>query len=167
MEDVAASPEVFRASNCSQPPTPGDLSSMMTTFSTILSKGLAITAAQITSMIQAHNLGARIEIIEMKADQTIARTNQNTARIQELRDQLDTALSKIDDLENRSRCYNFRIRGLPEPIKEVDSVVCSLINVLITDIPEHRLEMDHAHRALQPPLVVYRETLWLNPPSTE
>lgn len=116
MEDVTTSPGEFRDPNRGLPTTPRDVSSIMTTFSKMLTRGLAQTAAQITSTIQPdlHQLGARIEAIEMKADHKIARTNQNTARIQELHAQLDTARSKIDDLENRSRQYNFRIRGLPE-----------------------------------------------------
>lgn len=62
----------------------------------MLTRDLAQTPAQISSTIQAdfHHLGARIEAIEMKAYQTIDRTNQNTARIQELHNQLDNALSK-------------------------------------------------------------------------
>lgn len=54
-------------------------------------KMLAQNVAQITSAIQAdlHHLGARIETMEMKTDQTIPRTNGNTDRIQELHDQLN------------------------------------------------------------------------------
>lgn len=67
-----------------------------------------------------------------------AQANQNTACIQVLRDQLDTALSKIDDLENRSRHYNFRIRGLPESVLDIQGSV----KLFIPDIPNHRLEQD-------------------------
>lgn len=52
-------------------------------------------------------------------------------------------------LENRSRRYNFGIQGLPESVKVVHSAVCTLIKDLIPTIPEH-LELDRAHRALQP-----------------
>ncbi|XP_073479900.1 olfactory receptor 1496-like [Aquarana catesbeiana] len=96
-----------------------------------LDRGLSQTATQINSAIQTdmQNLGARIEAIELKTDHTVARVNQNTARIQDLQDQLDTALSKIDDLENRSRRYNFRIRCLPESVKDVDSAVMEKMNM--------------------------------------
>lgn len=73
------------------------------------------------------------------------------SRIQNLQDQLDTALSKIDDLENHSRLYNFRIRGLSETITEVQEAVRAFIKDIIPDLQDHRLELDRAHRALNPP----------------
>lgn len=63
-------------------------------------------------------------------DTTIAHTNQNTDCIQDLHNQLEVAMSKIDDLENRSRRYNFRIRGLPESIMNIPAAVNSLIKEL-------------------------------------
>lgn len=93
----------------------------------MLSRGLAQTATQITSTIQAdiHNLGSRIEAIEQKVEHTLATANQNTAHIEDLQDQLEAALSKIDDLENGLRQYNSRIRGLPESIKDVYTATCT------------------------------------------
>lgn len=125
----------------------------METFSKMLCRGLAQTASQITSIIQAdlHHLGARIEAIEAKTDQTVAIANQNTDRIKELHEQLDIAFSKLYDLENRSRRFNFRLRGLPESFKETDKIVCTFIKNLIPDLPDHHLKMGRAHRALRPP----------------
>lgn len=99
--------------------TPTDFPSMMAAFSKMLTRGLSHNAAQITASIHAdlQQIGSRIEVIEQKSDQAALRINQNTARIQELQDQLEVATSKIDDLENRSRRYNFRIRGLPESVR--------------------------------------------------
>lgn len=94
------------------------------------------------------NLSSRIEATEHKVEQTISRAKQKTDRIQDLQDQLDTAISKIDDLENRSRHYNFHIRGLPETVKDTHLAVRSFIKDII---PDHRLELDRAHRALHPP----------------
>lgn len=135
------------------PSTPTDFASLMQTFSTMLSRGLAQNASHITSIIQAdlQHLGARIEAVESKTDQAVAMTIQNTDRITELHDQLDIAYSKLDDLENRNRRYNFRLRGLPETFKDTDKVVREFISSLLPDAPEHRLELDRAHRALQPP----------------
>lgn len=67
-----------------------------------------------------------------------------------LQDQLDIALSRIDDLENRSRRENFRIRGLPESITDTISVVQDFLKQIIPDIPSHKLEIDRAHRTLGP-----------------
>lgn len=125
---------------------------MMAAFSNMLPRGLAQTAAQITSAIHTdlQHIGARIEHIEKKTYQSAARNYQNTARIQDIQDQLEMALLKMDDLENRSRRYNFRIQGLLS-VQDVHPAVHSLLR---NNIPEHRLELelelDRAHKALQP-----------------
>lgn len=71
-----------------------DFPTMMTAFSQMLSKSLALNAAQITSSIHAdlQQLGMRIEVIEKKADQSVARINKNSARIQDMQDQLESGL---------------------------------------------------------------------------
>lgn len=152
MSDLLASPDPCELGEPSYSLTPIDFPAMMAAFSKMLSRGLAQTAAQITASIYAdlQQIGIRIEVIGKKADQSVARINQNSAKIQDLQDQLETAMSKIDDLENRSRCDNFRIQGLPASVKQVQPADHSLIKDLIPDIREHRLELDRAHRALQP-----------------
>lgn len=84
-------------------------------------------------------------------DLTAAVSNQNLDPIQTLHDQLDTALSRIDDLENRSRRYNFQIRGLPETITDVSAATQDLIKSLLPNTQQQELELDRAHRALGPP----------------
>lgn len=56
-------------------------------------------------------------------------------------------MAKIDDLENRSRRLNFRIRGLPETVTDIPEAVHSLIKSLIPDVRAHKMELDRAHRA--------------------
>lgn len=134
-------------------PQPQDISLLFNKFAEMLDRGLSLTAARITSDIKSdlQLLGTRIESIETKMDSTIDRVNQNTDRFQELHDQLEGAMAKIDDLENRSRRLNFRIRGLPETVTDIPDAVHALIKHLIPDIRAHRLELDRAHRALGPP----------------
>ena len=134
-------------------PSQTDMARLLNCFSDMLAAGLTQTAAQITSSIKAdlQNIGVRMDAIEQAVDNTAARTNQNTNCIQSLQDQLEIALSKLDDLENRSRRYNFRIRGIPEGVVNIPDAVKSFIKNVIPDIPDHKLELDRAHRALQPP----------------
>lgn len=47
-------------------------------------------------------------------EETIAIRNQNSKHIHTVQEQLDLAMSRIDDLENRPRWYNIRIRGILE-----------------------------------------------------
>lgn len=93
-----------------------DISLLFTKFTEMLDSDLAQTAARITSDIKhdLHLLGSHLETFETQVDATIDRVNQNTDRFQELQDQLEGAMAKINDLENRLRRLNFRIRGLPE-----------------------------------------------------
>lgn len=125
---------------------PPDMTQLLSSFSDMLAAGLAQNAAQITSSIKAdlQSLGARMDAIEQAVDDSAARTNQNTSCIQSLQEQ--TALSKLDDLENRSRQYNFRVRGIPESNIDIHDTVKSLIKDIFPDIPDHKLEIDRAHR---------------------
>lgn len=79
---------------------PTDFPSMMEAFSQLLSRSLAQNAEHITSSIHAdlQHLGQRIDMIEKRSDQAVARINQNSDRIQEMQEQLETAFAKIDDL---------------------------------------------------------------------
>lgn len=116
----------------------------------LLERGLANSAAQITNNIKSHfaNLGSRMEAMENKMDSIVTRTNQNAAHIQTLKEQ---ALSRINDLENRSRKFNFRICGRPESITDIPLTVWDIISELMPNALPHRLELDRAHRALGPP----------------
>lgn len=96
-------------------------------------------------------IGERLDMIESKVDGTVGRVNQNTRMISTLREQLDQANTKIEDLENRSRRYNFRLRGLPESITDLEDTVHTLMRDLILGISPHHLELDRVHRALTAP----------------
>lgn len=89
-----------------------DNHSLLAKLSELLEKGLAKTAAQITADIRVdiQGLGTRIEVVEKKLQTTINCTNKHMQPIQNLQEQLDTALSKINDVEYCSGCY---IRGVP------------------------------------------------------
>lgn len=127
-------------------------SELFTRISEILDKGLAQNAERITGEIKAdfQCLGNRIENIEHKLDVNIARTDQNADHLQFMQEQLDAAQARIDDLENRSRRDNFRVRGIPESIVDVNSAIQDIIKFLIPSIPAHKLELDRAHRSLGP-----------------
>lgn len=110
MSDLLETSDNSDTENHTTPHSPADLPAMMAAFSNMLSRGLSQTAAQITSATHAdlQNIGVWIEHIEKKTD-------QSAARIQDIQDQLEMALFKIDDLENRSRRYNFVADSLLPP----------------------------------------------------
>lgn len=120
--------------------------------SELLDKGLTLNAERITGEIRAdfQNLGTRIDHIEHKLDVTISRANQHSDQLHFMQEQLDTAQTRIDDLENRLRRDNFRIRGIPETVSDVQAAVQEVIKSLIPSVPVHKLELDRAHRSLGP-----------------
>lgn len=129
------------------------MEAMFSKFAELLGRGLTKTASKITGEIKADllNLGSRIEFIETKLEHTVIQSSQHSDRLQELHEQLGASLLKIDDLENRSRRYNFRIRGVPESFQDIPAAVQSIIKELLPDIAPHKLELDRVHRALQYP----------------
>lgn len=139
----------------SQPPQPeysGD-PIVLARFSTLLEQGLEKASGQITSDLKQEfkELGSRINTIETKLDDTVIRTNQNSDQIYLLYQQLEGALSEIEDLENRSRRYNFWIRGLPEFYIDTQAAVSDMMHTLLPDDADHKLEVDRARRALMAP----------------
>lgn len=148
MEDYLLSPlrpaEAYSASLHHIAPASTDFlintTELFNKLSKLLDRGLTTIAAKITGDIKAdfQNLGDRIETMENKLDTTVARANQNCVYIHVIQEQFDNALSKIEDLENRSRRYNFRLRGLLESITDVTAAVQDFIKDLIPDIPPHK-----------------------------
>lgn len=94
--------------------------------------------------------GTRIGTLETTLDKTITRTNQNNDCIENNHKRLDDALNKMDDLENRSCRYNFRVCGIPKTFMHSEAITKELIS-LIPNKPSHRLELERAHRALTVP----------------
>lgn len=134
-------------SDCSDDPL------LLARFSTLLDRSLDKISTRIVSDIKSEfqALGTRMNTLENTLDNNIAKTDRNTNCIGNIQAKLDEALNKIDELENRSRRHNFRVRGIPESFIDSDAVIKELISYLIPDIPAHRLELDRAHRALTGP----------------
>ncbi|KAM4034885.1 uncharacterized protein ACNLHF_021597 [Anomaloglossus baeobatrachus] len=66
--------------------------------------------------------------------------------------QIENLTNLLDDLENRGRRNNIRIRGIPESVapQELDASLGRLFNSIL-DLPrDSHLELDRAHRSLGP-----------------
>lgn len=59
---------------------------------------------------------------------------------------------KQDDIENRNRCNNIRICGLPEPVepKDLSMAVTAIFNQLLKKPKENPIELDRVHRTSGP-----------------
>lgn len=58
----------------------------------------------------------------------------------------------LEDLDNRGRRNNIRVRGLPEAAgtENLTEILVSIFNGLLGTPPTHAIKMDRAHRALRP-----------------
>lgn len=128
----------------SQPPPPAPYSgdaALLACFSALLQQELSKACTAITAEIRGdfHCIGERLDTIEFKVDGTVGRVNQNTKMISSLQDQLDQANTKIEDLKNRSRLYNFRLCRSPELITDLEDAVHILMQDLIPGISPYHL----------------------------
>lgn len=58
---------------------------------------------------------------------------------------------QIEDLDNRGRRNNIRIKGLPKPdgVEDLDAIVTEIFNDLLDNPPSTKIDLDRAHRALR------------------
>lgn len=56
----------------------------------------------------------------------------------------------IEDLDNRNRRNNIRIRGIPESITDLNPAITKLFHSLVPDKPTSAFACDRMHRALRP-----------------
>uniref|UniRef100_A0A8C5PEG4 Uncharacterized protein n=1 Tax=Leptobrachium leishanense TaxID=445787 RepID=A0A8C5PEG4_9ANUR len=57
---------------------------------------------------------------------------------------------RLDDLENRSRRNNIRVRGVRESISDLDPYLAHIFNTILAERAVHPASFDRAHRALRP-----------------
>lgn len=62
--------------------------------------------------------------------------------------QLEEAYAKIEDLENRSRRYNFRIRSVSVSVNHIDDAAQFLMHSALQDADNLHLEIERTHKAL-------------------
>lgn len=68
--------------------------------------------------------------------------------ITELHVCLEEAYAKIDYLKNCTRHYNFCIWSLPETVKNITSIIYSLMQSAVPNIDEIHIKIDCIHMAL-------------------
>lgn len=100
-----------------------------------------------------HTMSHRITDVE-QASQTHA------AAIRQVQKSHDSQLThmfelhrQVEDLDNRGRRHNVRVRGVPEGIDTptLPQAICSIFNNLLDRPVDTPIEMERLHRALRPP----------------
>ncbi|CAH2301033.1 Hypothetical predicted protein [Pelobates cultripes] len=96
-------------------------------------------------------VGARTAALELRLESTAVSHNAAVAQINRLTSRLALMESTLDDLGNRSRRNNVRLRGLPEQEGEGPqaAVATAIFKPLLPEVPEHLWHIERAHRALR------------------
>ncbi|KAE8575755.1 hypothetical protein XENTR_v10003932 [Xenopus tropicalis] len=96
------------------------------------------------------NLGERTDHLENSLDELIQNHNMLEGENKALKDELALLKLHAEDLENRSRRQNLRIRGISEEIgpQNIRPFLRSLFSTINPELPAEAWHFDRAHRAL-------------------
>uniref|UniRef100_A0A8C5R5T1 Uncharacterized protein n=1 Tax=Leptobrachium leishanense TaxID=445787 RepID=A0A8C5R5T1_9ANUR len=99
------------------------------------------------------HLGGRVHDLEEDREAAMTKTQHLETLLSTQATQIASLFRWVDDLDNRGRRNNIRVRGLPEPpLGETENVtltVQTLFNELLQRSPDTPLHLDRAHRALR------------------
>lgn len=112
----------------------GDLLSKL---NSLLTTALQKTSQQITDRLlkEIREVGTRTAALELSVEDIFTRIDTLSRDIDHLKEENLVLHARIEDAENRSRSYNFHIRGLPESIQDAHSTALALFRELAPDIP--------------------------------
>lgn len=111
-----------------------------------------LSAAIAELRMDIHTLNDRVLEVEKTTAKHAMVLRKATHRIDTHTLQLRETQRRIEDLDNRGRRHNLRIRGLPESIEadNLTSAVTEMFNNLLDRPPQTRIELERIHRALRP-----------------
>ena len=111
-----------------------------------------LTAVITELSVEIRAVTARVQEVELHTAQQGAalrhvnsKVNANTLHLRELNRQ-------VEELENRSRRHNVRVRGLPESVEadQITPIITGIFNNLLGRPPQTTINMERIHRALRP-----------------
>ncbi|XP_040289825.1 meprin A subunit beta-like [Bufo bufo] len=102
---------------------------------------------------QINELGSRVSDLETRTDELADAIGTDREDIDAHSLQLQALETKIEDLENRSRRGNLRIKGLPESFQDLPGTIGALFSALLPQAQLSQLKMDRIHRALGKPRI--------------
>ncbi|KAJ1187304.1 hypothetical protein NDU88_004081 [Pleurodeles waltl] len=98
------------------------------------------------------DLGQRVDTIEQIHDTQEEEMDCHMRELLTLQDKNQELQYQIEDLENRSRCYNIRIKGVPaQAVTEtLEDFVVRLFRHVAPALKKQNIVLDRTHRAGQP-----------------
>lgn len=105
---------------------------------------------QIRGEIQ--ELGDRVETLEQNGDRREEELTEQTRELLELRDRNDELYLRLEDLENRSRRSNIRIKGVPLQANggKLEEWVTCFFRHVAPGLDDKEIILDRTHRAGKP-----------------
>uniref|UniRef100_A0A8C5QJC0 Uncharacterized protein n=1 Tax=Leptobrachium leishanense TaxID=445787 RepID=A0A8C5QJC0_9ANUR len=99
------------------------------------------------------HLGGRVQDLEEDREAAITQTQHFEILLSTQATQIASLFRWVDDLDNRGRRNNIRVRGLPEPplgeTENIDLTLQTLFNELLQRSHDTPFHLDLAHRALR------------------
>ncbi|XP_068106887.1 melanoma-derived growth regulatory protein isoform X1 [Hyperolius riggenbachi] len=100
---------------------------------------------------QIGEVGERVATLEKQTDSLTEAVNADKLQIDEQAQQIEELQIKLEDLENRTRRANLRIRGVPESIADLKPMALNLFSALLPNLDPAELRIVRIHRALTKP----------------
>lgn len=102
--------------------------------------------------LDIQGIGERVDDTERQASTLSSYVQDHHSALQYLLRKEEEHASHLDDIENRNRRNNIRVRGIPEIIlhKDLDLTLQKIFASLMDSSPSNSIELDRAHRALGP-----------------
>ncbi|KAG8594180.1 hypothetical protein GDO81_001113 [Engystomops pustulosus] len=101
---------------------------------------------------EVHHTMEQVGSLERQTAAHDTRLDQLEQRVTAQQQMIRSLTLEHDDLENRGRHNNLRVRGLPENEegRDLGSIITTIFNEVLGDPPDTPIELERVHRALGP-----------------
>lgn len=96
------------------------------------------------------SIGSRTDVLETKHDELSLAHSDLRRDYETLADSFSFMQAHVEDLDNRNRRNNIRVRGIPESTTDLYPAVSRVFHMLLPDRPTSAFTCDRIHRALRP-----------------
>lgn len=121
-----------------------DISSMLADIKSVFKSEIRDAVTKITDQIT--ELGERTTRLENKSKQQSESTQKISKRVDNHSSRMTYLENKVEDLENRSRRDNLKLRGIPDNILDLDTYTKELFTSVLPEIPQRKFTLDRIHR---------------------
>lgn len=104
-----------------------------------------------TLSLEIAALGSRTDLLETKHDELTLVCSDLRKEHESLSETVLQLQAHIEDLDNRNRRNNLRVRGVPESVTDLLPAIQKLFQSLLPDSPLSAFSCGRIHRALRPP----------------